>query len=237
MIKIVRSDERHFSDLGWLKTYWLFSFDHYYDPDNLQFGALRVFNDDVVASQTGFPTHSHREMEIITIVLSGEITHRDSTGANTVIKAGEVQRMTAGTGISHSEYNLADQPVHLYQIWILPGERGLKPGYDQRSFAAEAVKNRLSPVASGRDLAGVVSVHTDATIYMSELEAGNSLDFSAGPSRGVFLYVTTGDLGINEQRLRTKDQARIEGEHALRIEAFDDSSFVLLDVPFNAPRG
>ncbi|HVG22039.1 MAG TPA: pirin family protein [Blastocatellia bacterium] len=231
MIRTIRAGERHFSDFGWLKTYWLFSFDTYHDPNNVQFGSLRVFNDDVVKPGGGFPTHHHREMEIITTVLSGEITHQDSIGNKTVIKAGDVQRMTAGTGIAHSEHNLGDSPVHLYQIWIHPGVRGLTPGYDQKSFEPESRKNRLLPVASGRETAGAVAIHTDSTIYMADLGAGNSVDFEMGDGRGVFVYVTSGELGVNEARLTTKDQARIDSESALRLEAYDDTSMILIDVP------
>lgn len=233
MIKTIRADERYFSDFGWLQTYWLFSFDSYYDPSNVQFGSLRVFNDDVVKQKSGFPTHPHREMEIVTIVLSGEITHEDSIGNRTVIKAGEVQRMSAGTGIAHSEFNLADEPIHLYQIWIHPDERRLQPGYDQKSFSTDARKNRLLPVASGQGLEGAVTFHTDSTIYMADFDAGHGVDFELKDSRGVFVYVTKGDLGINDARLTTKDQARIEQIESLRLEAYDDTSFILIDVPMN----
>jgi redox-sensitive bicupin YhaK (pirin superfamily) len=231
MIRTIRADERHFSDFGWLKTYWLFSFDTYHDPNNVQFGALRVFNDDVVKPGAGFPTHHHREMEIVTTVLSGEITHQDSIGNKTVIKAGDVQRMSAGTGIAHSEYNLGVAPVHLYQIWIHPAARGMAPSYDQKSFDPSSRKNRLLAVASGRGLPGAVALHTDSTVYMADLDAGNSVDFEVGDSRGVFVYVTSGDLGVNEARLLTKDQARVNDESALRLEAYDDTSLILIDVP------
>src|SRR5210317_1860784 len=147
MIEIIKADERHFSDFGWLKTYWLFSFSNYFDPHNIQFGALRVFNDDVVEPGTGFPTHPHEEMEIVTVVLDGEITHEDSMGNKSVIRKGDVQRMSAGTGLTHSEFNLADKPVHFYQIWILPDQRGLSPSYDQKRFDTGLVKNRVYPVA------------------------------------------------------------------------------------------
>ena len=233
MIRTIRADERHFSDFGWLKTYWLFSFDTYHDPNNVHFGALRVFNDDVVKPGTGFPTHPHREMEIITTVLSGEITHQDSMGNKTVIKAGEVQRMSAGTGITHSEHNLGGVPVHFYQIWIHPAVRGLTPSYDQRSFDPASRKNHLLPVASGRDVPDTVTIHTDSTIYMADLDAGDSLDYEMGDARGAFVYVTSGDLGINEARLTTKDQARIDDESALRLEAYDNTSLILIDVPTN----
>ncbi len=233
MIKTIRADERHFSDFGWLKTYWLFSFDNYYDPANMQFGSLRVFNDDVVKANSGFPTHPHREMEIITIMLNGEITHEDSMGNRTTIKAGEVQRMSAGTGITHSEFNMSSEPLHLYQIWILPGERRLQPSYDQKSFSLDAQKNQLLPVASGQGLNDVVTIHTDSTIYMANFDAGHHIDFEVKNSRGAFVYVTKGDLGINDERLLTKDQARITQEGVLRLEAYDDTSFILIDVPVN----
>jgi redox-sensitive bicupin YhaK (pirin superfamily) len=197
----------------------------------MQWGALRVFNDDVVAAKTGFPTHAHREMEIITIMLGGEITHEDSMGNRTVIRAGEVQRMSAGTGITHSEFNLGDEPVHLFQIWILPGERGLRPSYDQKSFADVPRKNLLLPVASGQGMADAVTFHTDATIYMSDLEAGNAIDFKTDDSRRVFVYVTKGDLGVNGERLSTKDQARIAMDGNLKLEAYDDTSYILIDAP------
>ncbi len=172
MINIIRADDRHFSDFGWLKTYWLFSFSNYYDPNNIQFGAIRVFNDDVVEPGTGFPTHPHQEMEIITIVLKGEMTHQDSMGNKTVITAGDVQRMSAGTGLTHSEFNLATEPVHFYQIWIYPDQKGLQPSYDQKRFSPNDWNNRLLPVASGLNVPGTVTFHTNATIYRCHLEAG-----------------------------------------------------------------
>ena len=162
-VEIIKADNRHFSDFGWLKTYWLFSFSSYFDPHNIQFGALRVFNDDIVQPGMGFPTHPHEEMEIVTIVLDGEMTHEDSMGNRTVIRAGDVQRMSAGTGLTHSEFNLARKPVHFHQIWIFPDTAGLRPSYDQKTFAPQARRNRLCPVASGQNLPRTVTFHTDAT--------------------------------------------------------------------------
>ncbi|NTV59535.1 MAG: pirin family protein [Deltaproteobacteria bacterium] len=231
MIKIIPAAKRHFSDFGWLKTYWLFSFSNYYDPTNIQFGALRVFNDDVVEPKTGFPTHPHEEMEIVTIVLSGEMTHKDSMGNQAVIKAGDVQRMSAGTGLTHSEFNLAKEPVHFYQVWIYPDLAGLKPSYDQKSFSPEAWKNRLLPVASGQGLHGAVTFHTYATIYRCDLDARQKIDFSVNESRRVFLYLASGSLGLNDQKLEAEDQARIDLEKDLELRADMDSSFVLIDVP------
>jgi quercetin 2,3-dioxygenase len=231
MIQQIKADERHFSDFGWLKTYWLFSFDNYYDPTNVQFGTLRVFNDDVVAPHSGFPTHPHREMEIVTIVLQGEVTHRDSMGNDTTIGAGEVQRMSAGTGIAHSEYNLGDEPLHLYQIWILPGERRLSPSYDQKRFDAEARRNRLLPVASGQGADGAVTMHTEATIYIADFDAGHTADYELGEGRGAFVYVTDGRLQVNDAEFAAKEQARITGERRLQLTANDKAGFILIDVP------
>jgi len=231
MITKIKASDRHFSDLGWLQTYWLFSFDNYYDPSNVQLGALRVFNDDVVKPGKGFPTHSHREMEIVTVVLSGEITHEDSTGNREVIKAGEVQRMSAGSGISHSEFNRGAAPVHLYQIWIYPGTPGLDPGYEQRDFSSAPTLNRLRAVASGQGISDALTLHADATIYLSTLESGNSIRFETNPSRRVFIYLTSGDMGVDEVRLETKDQARIEPDGTLTLEAYDDTNFILIDIP------
>jgi redox-sensitive bicupin YhaK (pirin superfamily) len=229
MIDIIKAGTRHFSDFGWLKTYWLFSFDDYYDPSNLEFGALRVFNDDVVAPSSGFPTHSHREMEIVTLVLAGELTHADSTGSRGVIRAGDVQRMSAGTGISHSEHNLGSSPLHFHQIWIRPDVRGLAPEYEQKSVA-EIPANQLTPVASGEKLAGAVTVHSDSTIYLGKLAAGKTIEYAPGASRGVFVYVTAGSVAINDKVVETNDQARIRSEEKLMLEALEAASFVLIDV-------
>jgi len=231
MIEIIRADKRHFSDYQWLKTYWLFSFSDYFDPHNIQFGALRVFNDDVVEPGTGFPTHPHNEMEIITIVLEGEMTHQDDMGNRTVIKAGDVQRMSAGTGITHSEFNLAQAPVHFYQIWIFPDKSELKPTYDQKKFTADAWKNRLLPVASGQNIKGAVTFHTDATIYRCSLGVENEVTHMATSGRRIFIYQTEGQISANSETLKAKDQARIDIEEPLVIKAKQPSDFILIDVP------
>jgi redox-sensitive bicupin YhaK (pirin superfamily) len=230
-IDIIRAKDRHFNNFGWLKTYWLFSFANYYDPHNIQFGALRVFNDDVVEPGSGFPTHPHEEMEIVTIVLDGEMTHEDSMGNKTVIKAGDVQRMSAGTGLTHSEFNLAEKPVHFYQIWILPDTLGLEPSYDQRNFTPEQWRNRLLPVASGQGLSDTVTFHTDATIYRGELDVGKHIEFENTPGRRVFIYLTHGELSFDGLILNSADQARVDTEKPLELEANTDTGFILIDVP------
>ncbi len=230
-IQIIKADTRHFSDFGWLKTYWLFSFSSYFDPHNIQFGALRVFNDDIVQPDTGFPTHPHEEMEIITIVLEGEMTHEDSMGNRTVIRAGDVQRMSAGTGLTHSEFNLAPNPVHFYQIWIFPDKAELSPTYDQKSFRPSEWQNRLFPVASGQNLPGTVTFHTDATIYRCELDKGNEVSLTDTAGRRIFVYLTKGHLSANGNMVASKDQARIDIDEPLILKTDDQADFILIDVP------
>lgn len=231
MIEVIKSHTRHFSDFGWLKTYWLFSFSSYFDPHNIQFGALRVFNDDVVEPGMGFPTHPHKEMEIVTIVLEGEITHQDSMGNKAVIKAGDVQRMSAGKGLTHSEFNLADKPVHFYQVWIFPDEAGLAPTYDQKSYDSKEWINRLFPVASGQHIQGTVTFHTAATIYRCALEAGKDVIHKGTAGRRIFVYLTNGQMTANGHALTAEDQARIDIESPLVLEAQENSELILIDVP------
>jgi redox-sensitive bicupin YhaK (pirin superfamily) len=231
MIQIIKADERHFSDFGWLKTYWLFSFSSYFEPRNIQFGALRVFNDDVVEPGEGFPTHPHEEMEIVTIVLDGEMTHADSMGNKTVIRSGDVQRMSAGTGLTHSEYNLARKPVHFYQIWILPDEAGLRPTYDQKAFVPTDWKNRLLAVASGQKIPGTVTFHTDATIYRCDLDKGKEVSMRNTAGRRIFVYLTSGRISVNGQALAAKDQARIDMDEPLVMKAAEPAELILIDVP------
>ena len=231
MIATIDGDGRHFTDFGWLKTYWLFSFSDYYTPDNIQFGPLRVFNDDVVMPGTGFPTHPHEEMEIITIVLDGEITHKDNMNNTSVIKAGDVQRMSAGTGLTHSEYNVGKNPVHFYQIWIYPDKHGLRPSYDQRSFKKEEWHNQLLPIASGQRHKEAVRFHNDATIYRGELDPGRAISFDTTEDRRIFLYLTSGALVVNRNRLLPKYQARIDLEKNLVLQAEKKSDFILIDLP------
>jgi redox-sensitive bicupin YhaK (pirin superfamily) len=231
MIHVIRSHDRHFTDFGWLKTYWLFSFADYYDPENIQFGALRVFNDDVVAPHSGFGTHAHEEMEIITIVLEGAVTHEDSLGTKAVIQAGDVQRMSAGTGIRHSEFTLGEVPAHFYQIWLYPDTPGLPPSYDQKSFAGTVWTNRLVPVASGQGLPEAVTFHTDATLYVGTLEAQHRVTHDTNGMRRVFVYLTEGELTVDGTHLYAKDQARIDAAAQLTLTAPTDTRFMLIDVP------
>jgi redox-sensitive bicupin YhaK (pirin superfamily) len=230
MIQRIPADRRHYSDFGWLKTYWLFSFDTYHDPENTHWGTLRVFNDDVVDPGMGFPTHPHREMEIVTIVRDGEITHQDSMGHKGVVKAGEVQRMTAGRGITHSEHNYGKTPLHLYQIWIFPREKGLEPGYEQKSFGTGR-RNVLQALASGLGHAGAVTMHADAVIYRAQLDSGQRVELAPADGRRVFVYVTAGHVMVNETLLKMRDQARIADEKTVTMTAETAADFIVIDVP------
>ena len=230
MTQIIRANQRYSKDAGWLQANWLFSFSDYYDPKNIRFGDLRVFNDDVVEPGGGFPTHPHEEMEIITLVLEGEITHEDSMGNSDTVKADSVQTMSAGMGISHSEFNLSNETLNLYQIWIYPDERGLKPSYDKKKFDKTSFKNQLFPVASGQGILKAATFHADSTIYRSILEASRAIDYKTDGKRKIFMYVTSGDLNVNGENLSGKDQARIHSENNIIIKANSNSDFILIDV-------
>jgi quercetin 2,3-dioxygenase len=232
MVTIVKSNERHHSNFGWLDTHWHFSFDTYHDPANVNWGALRVFNDDVIEPGQGFGMHPHRDMEIITYVLSGELEHQDSTGNRGVIHPGEVQVMSAGTGIRHSEYNHSqEKPVHLLQIWILPRTRGRQPGWEQHQFAPAERHGKLLPVVSSGELPGTLAIDQDAQVYVAALPARTEVKHSSRPHRKAYLFAIEGGISVNGIRLAAGDQARIAGEPELTIQAMKDSELILLDLP------
>lgn len=231
MIKLIPADQRHFSDFGWLRTFWLFSFSDYYDPDNLHFGPLRVFNDDLVAPGAGFPPHQHQEMEIITMVLSGAMTHEDQHGDSMVIEAGEVQRLSAGGGMRHSEFNRGHEPAHCYQLWIHPDHPHCEPSRQKRGYDPADWRGRLLPVASGQDLSDVVTIDADVTIYRADLEGGRELAFDCPGNRCIFIYLITGGLALGGLGMSAGGQARIDGEQSLRLMAASDASMVLIDLP------
>ncbi|MFN0087891.1 MAG: pirin family protein [Blastocatellia bacterium] len=231
-MKIIRAGERFHMESGWLSAYWLFSFDRYYDPGNMAFGPLRVFNHDTVGPGAGFPTHSHREMEIITYVLEGALRHKDSTGGLGVIGAGEVQRMTAGTGVAHSEFNASESgEVRLLQMWVLPEREGLPPSYEQKRFTMEERTGVLLPIASGRNGPGAVKVHQDATFYVSHLREGDRVAHELRPGRRAFLYVIDGEVAVNGESLAAGDQARITAGGDLEIAGRGESELILIDLP------
>src|SRR4051794_3121430 len=217
MITIRPSAARGRTALGWLDSAHSFSFGDYWDPEHTGFRSLRVINEDRVEGGTGFGTHPHRDMEILTWVLSGALEHRDSLGTGSVIGPGEIQRMTAGTGILHSEYNpSADEPVHLLQIWLLPERKGLTPSYDQRAFPEAGRRGRLQLLASrdGRD--GAVTIHQDADLFAAELARGESVTHSLRPGRSAWVQVTRGAVNVNGKALRAGDGAAVRDETALR---------------------
>ncbi len=229
MIHTIRSEQRHHADFGWLSTRWHFSFDSYYDPENVQWGPLRVFNDDVVQPGQGFGTHGHRDMEIVSIVLDGALEHADSIGTREVLKAGEVQVMSAGAGIRHSEYNAsASDTVHFLQLWIVPRHQGLTPRWEQREFGDR--EGKLLPVVSGGDVAGTMTIDQDAVLYLSRLKQGESLTHTGKADGKGYLFVMEGELEVNGQRVGKGDQARIDKEPELRLLARADAHFVLLDL-------
>ncbi len=232
MINIIKSDQRHHQDFGWLSTRWHFSFDTYHDPKNVHWGALRVFNDDVIQPAQGFGLHPHRDMEIVTVVLQGVLEHKDSVGNTGVVRPGEVQVMSAGSGIFHSEYNHSrTDPLHLLQLWLLPRNRGHKPRWEQRDFTVEGQAGKLLPVVSGGDVPGTLTIDQDARIYLSSLQAGQSATLASAAGRKAYLFVIEGQFKLNGQELSAGDQARIAEEAELRVSAEKDGKLILLDLP------
>ena len=231
MITIRPARQRGRTDLGWLDSWHTFSFGEYMDYDHMGFHSLRVINDDKVAPAGGFPTHPHRDMEIITWVLAGALEHKDSLGTGSVIRPGDLQRMTAGTGILHSEFNASKaEPVHLLQIWIFPEKRGLTPGYDQRTFPANERKGQLKLVASrdGRD--GSVSFHQDASVYVAALGPGQKVTHSLTPGRAAWVQVATGSVTLNGQTLKAGDGAAVEDEAALELVGVEAGETLVFDL-------
>lgn len=232
MITLRPSHERGRFDLGWLNTKHTFSFGRYHDPEHMGFGPLRVINDDVIAPSQGFGTHPHSDMEIISIVLTGALEHKDSLGTHGVIRPGEVQRMTAGTGVRHSEFNpSATEPTHLMQIWILPRAEGLKPGYEQRLFHEKDRLNRFQIVASPDGRGGSVTMQQDALILRASLDAGVTLTHALAPGRRAWIQVTAGRVAANSVELVEGDGAAVEGEASVTLHAADRSDVIFFDLP------
>jgi len=231
-MRIIRAKDRFHLESDWLSAYWLFSFDRYYDPNNVTFGPLRVFNHDTVKGGAGFPTHPHREMEIVTYVLEGALRHKDSAGGAGLIRAGEVQRMTAGAGVAHSEFNPSEkETVKLLQMWVLPRSAGLTPSYEQKRFTTEQRVGALLPIASGQDVPGAVSVHQDVTFYVSRLREGDRVAHELKPGRRAFFYVIDGEVTLNEEKLSAGDQARVTEIAKLEVAGERESEIILIDLP------
>jgi redox-sensitive bicupin YhaK (pirin superfamily) len=230
MITTIPAEKRYKADHGWLTSYHLFSFADYYDPQNMDFGVLRVMNDDEIAPESGFGEHSHDNMEIVTIVWEGELTHKDNIGNSGVIRAGEVQYMSAGTGVQHEELNESFESTHLYQIWIMPRQQNFSPQYEQKDFSDANNANILLPIASGEDKEGALAIRADATIYTSLLDEGKSVTHDIQKDHGVFIYVRSGALSVNGVELKLNDQARITNEELLTITASEYAEFLLINV-------
>ena len=231
MINIRRAKERGHFDHGWLNTYHTFSFDQYYDPRYMGFRQLRVINEDFVAAGRGFPTHGHRDMEIITYILEGALKHEDSIGNGSVIRPGDVQRMTAGTGVRHSEKNASDsERVHLLQIWILPHTVGLEPGYEQKAFSEDERRGQLRLIASddGRD--GSVRLNQDVGLFASILPAGQEVVHAMDQKRYAWIQVARGSIAVNGENAEQGDGVIASGESSLKIKAQDDAEILLFDL-------
>jgi quercetin 2,3-dioxygenase len=229
MITIRRSQERGGADHGWLNTRHTFSFDTYYDPRHMHFRALRVINEDVVQPGEGFPTHPHRDMEIITYVLEGALEHKDSLGNGSIIRPGDGQRMSAGTGILHSEFNASKtEPVHLLQIWIMPESKGIQPGYEQKAFPEAEKRGRLKLIAAHSGENGTVTVHQDVSLYVALLDDKQKVEHRLAPGRHAWLQVAKGAVLLNGTRLAPGDGAAISDEQKLAIAGAQDGTEVLL---------
>jgi hypothetical protein len=231
MIDIRRSQERGHANHGWLNTYFTFSFADYYDPKHVQFRTLRVLNDDRIAAGAGFPEHPHRDMEIITYVLEGGLAHRDSMGNGSVIRPGDVQYMSAGTGVTHSEFNASkSEPARLLQIWMLPEKKGLKPVYGQKNFAESEKRGKLRLVASpdGRD--GSVTIRQDNELYATVLGKGESVRHELKPDRHAYVQVARGSVKLNGKELQEGDGAAISEEKDIELMGVKDAEVLLFDL-------
>lgn len=231
MIQVRKAADRGHANHGWLDAYHTFSFAGYVDREHVHFRSLRVMNEDRVAPGQGFGTHPHNDMEIVTYVLEGALEHKDSMGNGEVLRPGEFQRMTAGTGITHSEFNpSADEPAHLYQIWLFPDRKGHTPSYEQKRFPDEQLTNQLRVVASPDAEEGSLMIHQDAKIFLSKLDAKAVVEHSLAESRHAWLQVLRGKVTLNGLSLDTSDGAAISEERMLKIEADDNAEIMLFDL-------
>jgi hypothetical protein len=231
MITLRKSSDRGHAEHGWLHSQHSFSFADYYDPQQMGWGPLRVINEDRVEPDQGFGTHGHRDMEIISYVLAGELQHKDSMGNGTIIRPGDVQRMSAGTGVRHSEFNPSpNSRVHFLQIWIEPDALGITPGYEQKFFAPDEKRGQLRLIASQDGRTGSVTVHRNADLYASLLAPGDEVSHALAADRLAYLHVVRGAVRLNGVRLETGDAAKIEAEQALKIAADADSEVLLFDL-------
>ncbi|WP_140718595.1 pirin family protein [Pseudomonas sp. Hp2] len=234
MLQIRKSDTRGRAEYGWLSSRHTFSFAHYHDPRHMGFGPLRVINEDRVQPGEGFGTHGHRDMEIVSYVLSGALEHKDSMGSGSVLHYGDVQRMSAGSGVTHSEFNhSSSEPVHFLQIWLFPERNGIEPSYEERHFAPEDKRNRLRLIASPDAAEGSLLIHQDARIFASILDGGQQLEHALGQGRGAYVQVARGSLSVNGQRLDQGDAAQVTAEERIVLSGGQDAEILLFDLPLN----
>lgn len=231
MLTLRRSDERGFADHGWLQSFHSFSFSEYHDPAHMGFGPLRVINDDVVAPGRGFGMHGHRDMEIVTYVLQGKLSHKDSLGNGADILPGDVQRMSAGKGIMHSEFNQGlRESVHLLQIWIEPTAKGGSPGYEQKNFSEADKRGRLRLVASPDGREGSVTIHSDATLSVGLFDGEERAEMALNPARKAYVHVARGAIVANGQALKAGDALKLEGESALTLQGGEQAEVLVFDL-------
>jgi redox-sensitive bicupin YhaK (pirin superfamily) len=231
MIAIRKSQDRGHADHGWLNTHFTFSFADYYDPKHEQFRTLRVMNDDRVAGGGGFPPHPHRDMEIVTYVLEGALQHQDSMGNGSVIKPGDIQYMSAGTGVTHSEFNASKtDPVHLYQIWMFPESRGLKPAYDQKNFTEAEKRGKLRLLASRDGREGSIKIRQENDLYATVLAKGDSVRHELKPERHAYVQVARGSVKLNGKELAEGDGAAISAEKSVELTGVKDAEVLLFDL-------
>ncbi|MGB5706029.1 MAG: pirin family protein [Arenicellales bacterium] len=231
MIKIRSGQERGHANLGWLDSHHTFSFGSYYDPANMGFHDLRVINEDRVMPSGGFPTHPHQDMEIITYVIEGALEHKDSMGNGSIIHKGDIQGMSAGTGVAHSEFNHSSvSPVHFLQIWILTEEKGIHPGYEQKRFIDHAIPNQLNLIAAKGGRANAIHINQDVEIYSAIFETSGNFDWQPDPARHTWIQLVNGELNVNGNILSSGDGAAISDESLVELKASKDSEFLLFNL-------
>jgi redox-sensitive bicupin YhaK (pirin superfamily) len=235
MQEIRRANERGYADHGWLKSFHSFSFADYHDPQHVEFGPLRVINEDRVQPGQGFGTHGHRDMEIISYVLEGALAHKDSTGTSSTIRPGDVQRMSAGRGVQHSEFNpSSDEGVHFLQIWIQPNVRGIEPSYEEKRFPAEEKRGRLRLIASPDRAEGSVLIHQDARVYAGLVDGKESIDFKVSRGRRIYVHVARGAVTVNDVALQAGDALKLMGTDRLALRDGRNSEVLVFDLPGGA---
>ncbi|MBI2290833.1 MAG: pirin family protein [Betaproteobacteria bacterium] len=232
MITLRKANERGHADHGWLDSYFSFSFAEYHDPQHMEFSSLRVINEDVVQPGKGFGTHGHRDMEIITYILAGALEHKDSMGNGSVIRPGDVQRMSAGRGVQHSEFNPSQSElVHLLQIWIVPNVRGIEPEYEETHFDAASKRGRLRLIASSEGRDGSVTIHQDASVYAAMLDGAERASHALAPGRKAYVHVARGSVTVNGNALGAGDALKANGEPEIVLEYGDNAEILLFDLP------